>query len=67
MSGRFKAIVLLATDGLTKQVSDQRISELLDPKRTAREMCRALVNEANAIGGVDNVAVVIARSFAQTL
>jgi protein phosphatase len=58
-------IVVLATDGLTKHVSDERIAAALDPKQTAREMCRALVSQANAAGGSDNVAVVVARSFAQ--
>ena len=53
--------VLLCTDGLTRFVPDERISEMLDSARDAESACRELVEAALAGGGGDNVTVVAAR------
>lgn len=55
---------LLCTDGLTKMLSDADIAALLETTlhesdATAAEVCRALVREANARGGEDNITVVL--------
>lgn len=51
--------LLLCTEGLTAQVNDITIGEILgldcNPDRTARE----LVLEADSTGGADNVAVIV--------
>lgn len=53
--------LLLCTDGLTRHVSDERITELLGRPTDAETTCRELVDEALAGGGHDNVTVVLAR------
>ena len=54
-------VQLLCTDGLTKHVSDQRIHEILSTLTSSEQACRALVDEALAGGGTDNVTVVVLR------
>lgn len=54
--------LLLCTDGLTRHVSDQRLIELLREGPSAATACRALVDEALAAGGRDNVTAVVARA-----
>ncbi len=53
--------LLLCTDGLTRHVSDERITELLGRPTDAGTACRELVDEALAGGGHDNITVVAAR------
>jgi serine/threonine protein phosphatase PrpC len=53
-------ILLLCTDGLTKQLSDADICGLLDGTESAR-MVRRLIEAANLRGGRDNVTAVAAR------
>jgi serine/threonine protein phosphatase PrpC len=52
-------LYLLCSDGLTGMLSDSDIRERLGSGRTLHEICRSLVNEANARGGLDNVTVVL--------
>lgn len=54
-------LLLLATDGLTKHVSDDEILTVLDRRASAQEICETLVHGANDAGGSDNVTVVVAR------
>jgi protein phosphatase len=54
-------VLLLCSDGLTKHVSDERISELLGTSPTAEAACQALVDAAMEGGGSDNITVVAAR------
>jgi protein phosphatase len=52
-------VLLLCTDGLTKHVSDARIAEQLEHMTSAEQAARALVDEALAGGGTDNVTVLV--------
>ena len=52
-------IYLLCSDGLTGMLSDADINERLSSGRTLHEICRTLVNDSNARGGIDNVTVVL--------
>jgi len=57
-------IVLLSTDGLTKHVSDERITEILsanDPESAAQ----LLIDAALEGGGTDNVTVVVAKASSE--
>lgn len=54
-------MLLLCTDGLTRHVPDERIALLLDRYRNPVMACEALIEAANAGGGSDNIAVVVAR------
>ncbi len=48
---------LLCSDGLTDLVRDPEIRDLMLGGRDVRSACRALVDTANARGGVDNITV----------
>ncbi len=51
--------VLLCTDGLTNMVDDDRVGEILDANPSPAEAVWALVEAANAAGGIDNVTVAV--------
>jgi protein phosphatase len=51
--------ILLCTDGLTKHVSDDRIAERMRSMTSAEQVVRALVDDALAGGGKDNVTVLV--------
>jgi protein phosphatase len=53
--------LLLCTDGLTLELSDGRIAEILSASRSAGEATAALLRSANDTGGRDNVTAVVAR------
>jgi len=53
--------VLICTDGLTDQVDDERIAEILTPYRSLEEQCEALVDLSLESGGHDNVTAVMAQ------
>jgi protein phosphatase len=55
--------LLLCTDGLSKPVPDEAISELVTavPAEGTAEAARRLVAAANDAGGPDNVTVVVAH------
>lgn len=53
--------LLLCTDGLTKHLSDDRITRQLGRDDSAENICQRLIDEANDRGGSDNITVVVAR------
>lgn len=53
--------LIFCSDGLTTHVNDRSISEVLRNTHSAEAAARRLVNLANALGGTDNVTVVVAR------
>jgi serine/threonine protein phosphatase PrpC len=50
---------LICSDGLTKHVSDERIAERMRTRTSAEQVVRALVDDALAGGGTDNVTVLV--------
>ncbi len=52
-------LYLLCSDGLTGMLSDADIRDRLGSGRSLHEICRGLINDANARGGIDNVTVVL--------
>ncbi|MBA1392720.1 Stp1/IreP family PP2C-type Ser/Thr phosphatase [Lactobacillus sp. XV13L] len=51
-------IILLCTDGLTNSLSDPQIQQILATKDLSlKERCHKLINEANRLGGGDNITV----------
>lgn len=54
-------ILLLCSDGLTEMVSDDRIAELIQTADNPQRACERLVNEANLLGGRDNITVIVAQ------
>lgn len=56
--------LLLCSDGLTEEVSEDEILRVLDSHSDPETACRELVSLANAAGGKDNVTVVILNAGA---
>lgn len=55
-------LYILCSDGLTDMVNDAELQEVLDEKDWENEeLCRELVDRANANGGNDNITVILAR------
>jgi PPM family protein phosphatase len=54
-------LFLLCSDGLTDMVSDRDILALLQESEDLQSAARALVEAANAVGGEDNITVVVFR------
>ena len=50
---------LLCTDGLTDMVNNKEIGSILRKQEDCRSACEALVKAANAVGGHDNITVVV--------
>ena len=57
-------VLLLCTDGLTKHVTDEQITQVLAGGVDAKERCDLLVERALADGGRDNVTVVVVQALA---
>jgi PPM family protein phosphatase len=52
-------VYLLCSDGLTGMVPEERMAEILRARSSLEQAARALVDEANAGGGKDNITVVL--------
>ncbi len=55
-------VLLLCTDGLTKHVRDDEISERLGKMQSAEQVCSDLLALTLERGGSDNVTIVVARA-----
>lgn len=53
---------LLCTDGLTKDLEDEKIAELLLANTDLEEACRALRDAASAAGGADDTTLIVLGS-----
>lgn len=54
-------VFLLASDGLTGMVDDWRLQQLLASRAAPERLVDAMIAEANARGGVDNITAVVVR------
>ena len=60
-------ILILCTDGLTKMLEEQEILDcILASQGSPDEICRQLINAANARGGKDNSTVIVIAPTEQT-
>ena len=55
-------VLLLATDGLTKHVTDQEIKQQIEAMTSSEQLCRALLDLALERGGSDNITLIAARA-----
>jgi serine/threonine protein phosphatase PrpC len=53
--------LLLCTDGLTRYLSEPQIATIVAADRSAKGVCRQLIDSTNAVGGNDNTTVIVAR------
>ena len=53
---------LLCSDGLSNMVDDEKLEEILSGEGTEEELAEKCIEEALFYGGLDNIAVVIARN-----
>ena len=54
--------LMLCSDGLTDAVEDARLAEILGADLDGQATCQALIDAANAVGGPDNITVVLLRA-----
>jgi protein phosphatase len=54
--------LLLCSDGLTREVSEDRIAAILSGPEKIQDLCRHLIDAANAAGGHDNITVILIRA-----
>lgn len=52
---------LLASDGLTGMLEDQRLGEMLSSSRMPQDQVDELITEANRHGGLDNITAIVVR------
>jgi len=57
---------LLCSDGLTRHVSDERITERLGAMESAKQVCEALLEDALDGGGTDNITILVGRAIPKT-
>jgi protein phosphatase len=55
-------VILLATDGLTKHVTNDEIREYIATMTSSEQLCRALLELALERGGTDNITLIGARA-----
>jgi protein phosphatase len=54
-------VLLLCSDGLTSMVPEERLEQILASAPDLKAAAQALIDEANAAGGRDNITVVLSR------
>jgi protein phosphatase len=54
-------IILINSDGLTNMVSTEEILNILNSGMTLQEKADALITQANANGGLDNITVILVK------
>ena len=56
----YARMLLLCSDGLSSQIADERISEIIKTRSLSlTERVDMLVNEANRNGGTDNISIIL--------
>ena len=55
-------VLLLATDGLTKHVSNDEIRKQIESMTSSEQLCRSLLDLALERGGTDNITLIAARA-----
>ena len=55
-------VLLLCSDGLSKTVDKQELTQVLQSDAPLKDKCNVLVEKANAAGGPDNITVLISQN-----
>jgi protein phosphatase len=56
-------LYLLCSDGLTRELADERLAAILDSAEALDSVCARLVEAANLAGGRDNITCLLARAL----
>jgi serine/threonine protein phosphatase PrpC len=59
----WRNVHLMCSDGLTKHVSNEQIAARLRDMTSAKQVCEALLQDALADGGSDNVTIIVGRAI----
>lgn len=59
-------VILLATDGLTKHVTDAEITAQIKAMQSSEQLCRSLLDMTLERGGSDNITLIAARAPIRT-
>lgn len=59
----WRIVHLMCSDGLTKEVSEDRIREKLATMTSAKQVCEDLLQEALDAGGSDNITIIAGRAI----
>lgn len=62
---RWNSIGVISSCGLTNNVSEARIGELLGESTSAKQACEVLLDEALQNGGKENITILVGRSIAR--
>lgn len=65
IAAAWENVHLLCSDGLTKHVSDEQITQRLENMATARDCCEQLLQDALDGGGTDNITIIVGRAIRQ--
>ncbi|PIP80802.1 MAG: hypothetical protein COW84_03260 [Gammaproteobacteria bacterium CG22_combo_CG10-13_8_21_14_all_40_8] len=65
LRGDFKkeSIILLCSDGLNNELTDDEIAALIDPFQPLQSVAKNLVDAANKAGGNDNISVILIKTL----
>jgi protein phosphatase len=61
----WEAVHLICSDGLTKHVSDEQITQRLAAMTSARQVAEQLLQDALDAGGTDNISIIVGRVVAK--
>ena len=54
-------VMVLCSDGLSTQINRDKIAEIVNGEKELPQICKKLIDAANAAGGPDNITVIVAR------
>jgi serine/threonine protein phosphatase PrpC len=63
MNSAWGNVLLLCSDGLTRDVGDDRIRDRLRAMTSAKQVCEDLLDDALKGGGSDNITIIVARAL----
>jgi serine/threonine protein phosphatase PrpC len=59
----WRNVHLICSDGLTKHVTDEQITERLRSMQSAKQVCEQLLQDALDGGGSDNITIIVGRAM----
>lgn len=60
------SIILLCSDGLSDSITDEQIKKILHADQSLQKKADAMIEAANAAGGIDNITLALLRAYHQS-